>query len=120
MKDEEDDQLEPDTFRMNRNSSEAKQSVKVYTVNHDGVVLLPEYMAKAVMNNEDDDALDVTEVKDIKPKKQKLKVDPLYNQSFEVTKGSTMKEKFNFKSYPNSDDEQIDNQFRCNSDRSPM
>ena len=43
--------------------------MKVYTVNDDGVVLLPDYMAKAVMNSEDDDALDITEVKDIKSKK---------------------------------------------------
>ena len=70
----------PDTFRMKHTSSDLNQSLpsmQVFTVNQDGVVLLPDYMAKAIMNNEDDDALDITEVKDIKSKKYKLKVDPL-------------------------------------------
>ena len=49
--------------------------MKVYTVNDDGVVLLPDYMAKAVMSN--DDALEVTEVEDKKSKKQQPKIDQL-------------------------------------------
>ena len=42
--------------------------MQVFTVNDDGVVLLPDYMAKAVMSK-DDDITEVTEVEDKKSKK---------------------------------------------------
>ena len=45
-------------------SSDTNQpSMQVFTVNDDGVVLLPDYMAKAVMSK-DDDITEVTEVED--------------------------------------------------------
>ena len=89
-------------------------------MNDDGVVLLPDYMAKAVMSK-DEDITEVAEVEVEKPKKQQqLRTDPSSTQMFDKTKGATMKEQLKIKSYPNSDDDQVDYEFRMKSDRSLM
>ena len=52
----------------NASSDTNQASMQVFTVNDDGVVLLPDYMAKAVMSK-DEDITEVAEVEVEKPKK---------------------------------------------------